>query len=121
MKEDRGFLLIDASNAFNEQNRTDMLWTVWHEWPTCAQFTYNFYKHCTTLVICNNNGSGSGVFLFSKEGITQGDPLSMFAYGIGILLLIHRLKQEFPTVEQPWYADDAGAGGKFDAIRYLFL
>jgi hypothetical protein len=39
----------------------------------------------------------------------------MFAYGISILLLIRQLKKEFPLVEQPWwYADDAGAGGKFD-------
>jgi hypothetical protein len=36
----------------------------------------------------------------------------MFAYGIGILPLIHVLKQEFPEVEQPWYTDDVGAGRK---------
>jgi hypothetical protein len=46
MEEDWGFLLIkDASNAFNEQNRTGMLWTVRHEWPSGARFTYNCYKH----------------------------------------------------------------------------
>jgi hypothetical protein len=27
---------------------------------------------------------------------------------------------EFLEVEQPWYADDAGAGGKCDAIRRQF-
>jgi hypothetical protein len=70
------------------------------------------------LVIRNNNGTGA--FLYSKEGVTQGDPLSMFAYGIGILPLIRLLKTEFPAVEQPWYADDAGAGGKFDDIRRFF-
>jgi hypothetical protein len=43
--------------------------------------------------------------LFSKEGVTQGDPLSMFGYGIGILPLICRLKEESPEVKQPWYAD----------------
>jgi hypothetical protein len=96
-----------------------MLWTVWHKWPSGAQFTFNFYKHWGTLVISSNNGTG--VFIFSKEGVTQGDPLSMFAYGICILPLIRVLKQEFPEVEQPWYTDDAGAGGKFDAIRHLFL
>jgi hypothetical protein len=84
-------------------------------------FTFNCYKHWATLVIQGNNGSG--VFLFSKESVTQEDPLLMFAYGISILPLIRILKQEFPEVEQPWYADHAGAGGKFDtiSIRHLFL
>ena len=36
-----GFLLIDARNAFNEKNRTAMIWAVWHEWPSGAQFTFN--------------------------------------------------------------------------------
>ena len=40
-EEDWGFLLIDARNAFNEENRTEMLWAVQHEWPSSAQFTFN--------------------------------------------------------------------------------
>ena len=40
-KEDWGFLLIDAWNAFNEENRTAMLWPVRHERPSGAQFTFN--------------------------------------------------------------------------------
>ncbi len=78
----------------------------------------NCYKHWGTLVIRGNNGTGA--FIFSKEGVTQGDPLSMFAYGVGVLPLIHQLKAEFPAVEQPWYAEDAGAGGKFSEIRRIF-
>jgi hypothetical protein len=44
----------------------------------------------------------------------------MFAYGVGILQLIRQLKAEFPEVKQPWYAEDAGAGGKFSEIRHFF-
>jgi hypothetical protein len=46
----------------------------------------------------------------------------MFAYGIGIalLLLICLLKANFPVVEQPWYANDAGAGRKFAEIYPFF-
>ncbi len=118
MEEFWGFLLIDARNAFNELNRTLMLWTVRHEWPSGARFTFNCYKHWSILVIRGNNGTAA--FLFSKEGVTQGDPISMVVYGLAVLPLIRRLKQEFPEVEQPWYADDAGAAGNFDAIRRHF-
>jgi hypothetical protein len=85
-------LLIDANNAFNEQNRMSMLYTVQHEWPTGARIVFNCYKHWATLVLRGNNGTGT--FIFSKEGVTQGDPLSMFAYRIGILPLNCLLKAE---------------------------
>ena len=48
-EEDWGFLLIDARNAFNEDNRTEMLWIFWNEWPSGAQFTFNCYRHWSTL------------------------------------------------------------------------
>jgi hypothetical protein len=44
----------------------------------------------------------------------------MFMYGIGILPIIRLLKVEFPAVEQPWYADDAGACRKFAKICHFF-
>ena len=72
-EDDWGFLLIDACNAFNEENRTDMLWAVLYEWPSGAQFTFNCYRHWATLVV-RDVGDGSGHFLHSKEGVTQGDP-----------------------------------------------
>ena len=49
------------------------------------------------------------VFLHSKEGTTQGDPLAMIAYGIRVLPLIRVLRSYHPQVYQPWYADNAGA------------
>jgi hypothetical protein len=51
------------------------------------------------LVIRGNDGAG--IFLSSMEGVIQGDPISMVAYGIGVLPLIRQLKHEFPEVEQP--------------------
>jgi hypothetical protein len=87
-----------------------------HEWPSRARFVFNCYKHWAVLVLRGNDDHT--LFICSKEGVTQGDPLSMFAYGI--LPLIRQLKAKFPQVEQPWYTDDAGAGAKADEIERFF-
>ena len=50
-EEEWAFLLIDAQNAFNEENRTSMMWSVRHKWPSGAQFTFNYYHHWVTLLI----------------------------------------------------------------------
>jgi hypothetical protein len=44
----------------------------------------------------------------------------MVAYGILLLPLIHSLKDEIPDNNQPWYADNAGAGGSFTHIQWYF-
>ena len=113
--KDWGFLLINARSVFYEENWTSMLWAVRHDWPSGAQFTFNYYRHWATLVV-QDTGDGSGHFLHSKEGVTQGDHLAMMAYVIGVLPLIRDLRGANPRVTQPWYTGDAGAGGKFPNI-----
>ena len=44
----------------------------------------------------------------------------MIAYGIGVLPLIWELREAHSRVTQPWYADDAGAGGMFNNIQAHF-
>ena len=80
------FSLVDAPNTFNEINRISMIWTIRNEWPTGARFAFNCYPHYSPL-LCRDP-DGYSFTLFSREGVTQGDPLSMFAYGVGILPLI---------------------------------
>ena len=92
-----------------------MLWSVRHEWPSGAHFTFNCYRHWATLVV-QDTGDGSGHFLHSKESVTQGDPLAMIAYGTGVLPLIRELQGDHPRVTQPWYSDNAGTGGEFTNI-----
>ena len=60
-----------------------------------------------------DTGDGSGHFLNSKEGVTQGDPLAMIAYDIRVFPLIRELWGSHPRVTPPWYVHYAGAGGKF--------
>ena len=82
-----GVLLIDASNAFNSLNRKAALWNARHLWPYGCRFIFNCYKAWSTLVV-----NGSSTFLYSKEGVTQGDPLSLAFYAISALPLIRALK-----------------------------
>jgi hypothetical protein len=54
--------------------------------------------------------SGCSKRIFSKEGVTQGDPLSMLLYAIAIMPLINCL--ESSDIIQTWYADDSSYQGK---------
>ena len=83
-------------------------------WPCCSCFVFNTYQCWGTLLV-----SGSIEFLFSKEGVTQGDPLSMFLYAVGTLPLIQSLKD--PTLcTQLWYTDDAAACCDLCSVRKWF-
>ena len=73
-----GVLLVDESNAFNSLNRTAMLLHARVLWPRCSRFLFNSYCGWSVLVL-----RGSVDFLYSREGVTQGDPLSMFMYALG--------------------------------------
>ena len=44
----------------------------------------------------------------------------MITYGIGVLPLIRELRDSHPRVTQPWYADDARVGRKFQQILEHF-
>ena len=109
-----GVLLVDARNAFNSVNRVAILWNARILWPRCSRFIFNTYRGWAPLVI-----AGGKSIVYSKEGVTQGDPLSMFLYAIGTLPLIHSLKSQMVT--QVWYADDASAGGTLRELRNWFV
>jgi hypothetical protein len=86
------------------------------EW---SKVWFTWYKHWATYTIRGNDGTG--VFLSSKEGVTQGDPLSVFANGVGMLLLLRVLKVSFPSMDYTWYDDDAGVGVHFYTIQDSWL
>ena len=60
------------------------------------------------LYLKSTDRQGFGI-IHSREGVTQGNPLAMIAYGILPLPMIRILRKEFPDIFQPWYVDD-GAG-----------
>ena len=110
-EEDWVFLLVDSKNVFNKENRMKMLWDIWYKCPSDAQFTFKCCHHWDTLVVRDTGISGH--FFYSKEGMTQGDSLSIIAYIIGIFSITHKLHNTQPQVTQTWYSDDAGGGGHF--------
>ena len=66
----------------------------------------------------NENGMAS--FLHTMEGVTIGETLAMFAFGIGRIALIRNLNTAHPDVTQTWYDDDAGALGMYGNINLYF-
>jgi hypothetical protein len=108
-------LMVDAMNGFNELGRKAMFWTVGHLWPAGARFSFNCYRHQAKLVM-RREGRPAHIIL-SKEGVTQGDPLSMILYGTALVPLAKRLVDETPEVIQPWYADDAAMAGRASKVR----
>ena len=66
----------------------------------CLELVFlNCYRHWSLFVF--RNGDGTGSVLHSREGVTQGGPLEMIAYEIGILPPINNFKQDVPDVPQP--------------------
>ena len=64
-------LLIDATNAFNYMNRSIALHNIRITCPIISKYLVNTYRHPSKLFV-----AGGGLIL-SKEGTTQGDPLTM--------------------------------------------
>ena len=95
-----------------------MLWTVRHLWTSGARFFFNCYRHWSLLVLWNLNGTA--IIIHSREGMTQGGPLAMIAYGIVILPLIKNPKREMPEVTQLYYAYDSGDLGIFARLETYF-
>ena len=58
----------------------------------------------------------SSDMLLSREGVTQGDPLSMMFYSVATLPLVRALKGNGHWF-QSWYADDSVCAGSLGDIR----
>ena len=97
-------LLVDATNAFNRLNTEACMRNVAHLCPAITPVIINCYRHPARLFV-------EGECLLSPEGTTQGNPLAMPMYALGVLPLLRSVAT--PGSRQCWYADDASAGGKF--------
>ena len=108
-----GVIQIDASNAFNSINRKILLHNAKVICPQIATYIYNSYCTPARLFIVG------GEEIKSSEGTTQGDPIAMSAYGIGLTPLLDILSRG--EVDETWkqvaFADDISGVGKLLFLR----
>ena len=100
--EPSGTKLVDAHNGFNKLSRLAMLWTVHYRWPAGARFAFNCYKHWARLLLCQLGRLP--VTILSREGDSQGDPLSMVLYIITLVPLAEELRSGDLRLLSPFYA-----------------
>ena len=77
-------------------------------------FLFNTYRGYSILVV-----QGTSEYMFSKEGVTQGDPLSMLLYAVAVLPLIQALEDREKWI-QNWYADDSACAAGLPRLREWF-
>ena len=113
----RGLLFVDATNVFNSVNRVAAFWNARVLWPQCSRFPFNTYHKYASLLVQDGNAVNN--CLLSKEGVTQGDPLSMMLYAVAVLPLIRSLKA--PGMQtRNWYADDSSCVADLPSLKAWF-
>ena len=100
-------VFVDASNGFNNLNREAALRNIHNICPALAVIATNTYRNASPLFIDQQT-------IQSKEGTTQGDPLTMVIYAITIRPLIDNVQNK---AMQIWFADDATASGKLSNLK----
>ena len=102
-----GVLVVDTSNAFNSLNCAVAVQNIHQLCPSFAPILINTCRYAAALYT-------GGDILFSEEGTTQGDPLTMPMYALATLPLSDQLPN---TVTQVWYANDVCACGSIVKLR----
>ncbi|GJW48455.1 reverse transcriptase domain-containing protein [Tanacetum coccineum] len=103
--EDRGddvglsMLLVDFQNAFNLVDRTVMLEEVRMRCPAISRWVEFCYSSPARLYYGEH-------FLWSCQGVQQGDPLGPLLFSLVLHPLICKIRDSFNLCLQAWYLDD---------------
>ena len=107
-------LLVDADNAFNSLNRKVFLHNIGHLCSPMAIYIKNCYNAPSRLFVLG------GTEILSSEGTTQGDPLAMPVYAIGITPLLDLIKpatESDTSMKHVAFADDLSGAGDLINVR----
>ena len=110
-EETDALLLVDAKNAFNSINRRVLLHNISYLCPAMATYVINCYRNPSRLFV------QGGLEIASTEGTTQGDPMAMPSYAIGILPLLDVINTSNEPVNHAAFADDLGGAGRLERLR----
>lgn len=103
-------LLVDADNAFNSLNRAVLLHNIRYLCPPMATYIRNCYSTPSRLFVLG------GTEILSSEGTTQGDPLAMPVYAIGIIPILEAIKPD-DSITHAAFADDLSGAGNLGPLR----
>ena len=95
----------------NQMNRQATLHNIQAICPSLAHILINCYQDPVAMHTSN------GDIIWSKEGTTQGDPLSMAMYALGVTPLIKKLYQKCANTTQVWFADDSAAASSLTNLH----
>ena len=90
------------------------MWNARVKWTRGSRLLFNTYRGYAASIL-----KGTTDHILSKEGITQGDPLSMLMYAIAVLPLTQALS-DHTKWNQNWYADDSACAGSFSRLGEWF-
>ena len=82
--------------------------------PTIATYAKNTYEIAPRLFVAKD------LELKSEEGTTQGDPIAMAAYALGLPVLQNKRSQNNTGAKHIAYADDLVGAGKLQEIKNLW-
>ena len=83
-KEVEAAILVDATNTFNSINREAMLLNIAVKCPEINRYVQNCYGKPSKLFIVDGKQNSDRYILYSEEGTTQGDPVAMAMYALGL-------------------------------------
>ena len=96
-----------------------MLWNVKHQWPVGAWFSFNCYNNWEQLILIWPGKEP--VVILIREGVTQGEPLSMVLYGITLIPLTKELHASDPALMAPFYTNDAEFDGSAQRGTWMLI
>ena len=100
-------LALDGRNAFNAASRRAIFREVAKHAPDLYAYVKRMYgPEVFATLVFGLDGVADPAFLYSRQGVQQGDNLGPMLFALALLPLMREFKESFPDVALPGYLDD---------------